>query len=323
MTLSYSWQAPAGAKLPARALPSWLIGIISVLAVVVAWATAITNRHDPTNFTADLLITFFIPMVAAALCIEVLVREGWHNHRTIRRHLYWCTFLLMPLGAFTAGAYLTTLMPDWYRGEGVGVWFGHLLLEAAGVVLSPILWMFVVFPLGLLIPLADKVVRGTLSPRALYAVVLLLSIGGIIICAPLAFDYPGPRSFGSVIMSILGVPGNYWVESTVLAWVCRGLALLILIVLIDLAIASRRENVADAAAATSVRKPREPRDRRSKSNEQPSEPNEPPSKVRGRRRKLNKRAKPVEQPEPSALDVYDPREAEDEGLPPGAPKPLF
>ncbi len=301
---------------PPRALTSWVVGAITLLAIGAAWIVVDASRADATDFDASLIVAFLIPLVASALCIETLTREAWGNNRRVAPLVFWLWLLVMPLGVYSAAAYLVTLMPISYRGEGAGVWWGMLGIEAIALLMSPLLWFFVLFPLGALIPLVGKVARGALPPRALSGAVILLSLGGIIVSASIAFDFGGPRAWGPALLSVLGIPGNYDVESPVAAWICRALVLLIFIVLIDSFVVGRREKtdaaapVPDAVAGAELAPIADPAD---VPIELPAQP--------ARRVPKWRRPRPARR-EPSALDVYDVPEASDgSSLPPGAPKP--
>lgn len=109
---------------PPRALTSWVVGAITLLAIGAAWIVVDASRADATDFDASLIVAFFIPLVASALCIETLTREAWGNNRRVAPLVFWLWLLVMPLGVYSAAAYLVTLMPISYRGEGAGVWWG-------------------------------------------------------------------------------------------------------------------------------------------------------------------------------------------------------
>lgn len=330
-----------GGSLPARPVSVWIVAAITALAVGAAWFCAVAAREHASNFEVTLTVAFFIPLVASALCLQVLAQEGGQNNRGIAPLFFWLWLLAMPVGVYTAAAYLVAHMPVSYRGDGAGVWWGTVFFEFFALLMSPLLWFFVVLPLAMLAPLIGKVVRGERHPRSMSLAVVLLSLAGIIITAPLAFDYGGPKASFAVVMSVFGIPGGYSVQNEILAWVCRGCVLLLAVVLVDGAVARRRDPGAGASELRlwgDAEKSDAPSNSLAESlavpGGSPAEPavstdpavqSAPPVPRRPKRRSLRRARR-----EPSALDVYDvpaavsrsEGEASDgAALPPGAPKP--
>ena len=232
---------------PADAVAFAILTLVGLCIAIVA-----TTVVDPT--AADgawtMVAIIAVPATVVAGAIQILTYRLSLNRSTSKSVWLW-PFAVLPVVLMAVMWFAVRGTPDYYADGGsvLGAWAMMLLPLLMGMLLGPIVWFFVLFPLGFLISALVGRLRGDKGDSVLVpliwlgitACILLLTFGG---------DFAGRRpGIFALIPALTGLPLGYEVQVPWMLWVVRGFALLC----IGLAVWGwlRRRAVARAAGADS------------------------------------------------------------------------
>ncbi|HEY1135758.1 MAG TPA: hypothetical protein VGE77_14375 [Nocardioides sp.] len=230
---------------PVRSL-SFPVAIVSLTTLAVAALPLLLLSTDRFDGLPMLLSLFLFPMVAGGLITELVALcrlRRQEPHWT----LLWWPLVVLPAGLLGMSVGPMRAHPDYFEAtdvEGAAeVLLTFAFLIALGLGLSTVLWMLVVLPLRVLGLAAYDALRGERVAAFRVSVPLVLlavPTVSLVVVASLG-DVESSRSTGgTVVLALLGVPGDYeivWEPGLVLV---RGIVLVLIGSAIWASVRSRR-----------------------------------------------------------------------------------
>jgi hypothetical protein len=212
--------------------------VVAGLAVAAVQMLALDPQAN--DGAATFVAAFGVPMVVVALSIQLVMHNTLHNRRT-RFGFVWWPLVVLPLGILALSVPSILASPDYFEATdagGIAAALGiHLMLILFGTLFGALLWFFIVMPSWQLVLTFVRIARR--EPHAAVGLIMpsvLLALGVFILLGAGALDLTGalPGRFAApqIVLALLGLPGNYGVQSPLLLWLMRGLLLAIVLVFV-------------------------------------------------------------------------------------------
>lgn len=235
-------RAPAPSPASQKPTVSILRPVMALVVAGIAVGTLLLWVLDPSadDGAAPFVAMAGVPMLVSALTVQLVVGHLVAGRR-LRLTFLWWLFAVLPLALLLAAVPAVLADPDYFGSSTVGGTLGVLgmlaVLALLGYGFGALLWFFVVMPLAHLGRSAVQVVRGERPSAAAFVMPLvLLSLAAVILLGSGALDLgdtlPGRFSWPQILMALLGIPGDYRVESEAALWVVRGLVVGIALVFV-------------------------------------------------------------------------------------------
>lgn len=214
----------------------WVSILRPVIALVVAGAAVgllLLWALDPSanDGASAFLAMTGVPMVVLALTIQMVAHNSLAMRRT-RFDFVWWLFGVLPAALLVAAVPAVVADPEYFGSATVGGTLATLGMYAVLILLGygfgALLWFFVVMPLAQLVGAVIRMIRGEKGAHVgLIMPVILLALAAVILVGAGALDLSGalPGRFGwpQIVLALLGIPGEYRVESEAGLWVVRAL----------------------------------------------------------------------------------------------------
>lgn len=235
-----------GAGRPPTIVKPWgsilraVVGLVIVgvaVGALLLWALEPSSNDGASQFVA----LVGIPSGVTALTIQMVAHSSFANRRT-RFNFLWWLFAALPAGLLAVSLPSVLANPDYFESASIGGVLGTLAMNLVLIVLGygfgALAWFFVVWPLFQLVGTLIRMVRGEKRAAVgLLMPLILLTLSGVILVGAGALDLsdagPGRFAWPQIFLALLGIPGNYGVESEVALWIVRlmivGVALLFVV----------------------------------------------------------------------------------------------
>lgn len=203
--------------------------LLMVTTIVFTASAAILGYSSSFLYPSLLYLGFYVGEFAWAVVLVVLAGINLATVLAARNaQAFWLMAWLAILVTLTLNVWITAVSPSFGGLDGLGIAFIALLM----VVLSCVSWLFLVIPVQLTAASLWLLLTGR-GAGALGGLVLglgLLSGGGAIISGSLAVRTTGSggqdQNAAAIIAALLGIEGDYYIESDVLLWAARILILM-------------------------------------------------------------------------------------------------
>ncbi len=223
-----------GAGQPPTIVKPWVSILRAVVGLVIVgvavgalllWALEPSSNDGAPQFVA----LVGIPLGVTALTIQMIAHNSITNRRTRFNFLCWL-FAALPGGLLAASLPSVLANPDYFGSASIcgvlGALAMNLVLILLGYGFGALAWFFVVWPLFQLVGTVIRMVRG--EKRAAVGLLMplvLLTLSGVILVGAGALDLsdagPGRFAWPQILLALLGIPGNYGVESEFALWIVR------------------------------------------------------------------------------------------------------
>jgi hypothetical protein len=237
--------------------------VIGLVLAGIAFATLLLWALAPSdNDGASQFVGFFgVPMVVTSIIIQIIAHLWVHRHEKVRFTFLWWPLLVMPLALLAAGVPAILADPDYFEASTVGgalaALGGFVFLMVLGFGFGALLWFFVVMPLSQIVVVIGRMLRGERAAHGLILPGILLVLAAIILLGTGAVDLseagPGRFAWPAIVAALLGLPGEYRVQSELALWIVRVLVLGVILAFIltwrYAKKAAAEESVDDSSAA--------------------------------------------------------------------------